>query len=209
MKHVLLIINIATFTISLFTMEIEILDHKKKIPKQSKNVIKQQRINIINDLPAHNIFLPPEVNLKIDISDGARIEIFYNTPYNPDQSTISLAPQQNIKFAPRLNNTLQEHTRLGMNNKGDGALIQLYVHAALNIEDRLIKLYIGKYSSIKFGDTISFKLEPYKNVIGMYHNAQKLKEIKYVHVVETIGCPKDTKKRNEEPLLWILSSPKK
>lgn len=169
----------------------------------------QPHITIINELPKN---LAPKTH--IDVSDGERIDIQQNTPYIPDSSTVSVLPQEGIRFNPRANTTLSEYKRLGMNNAGTGALLKLYIHAAA--QEQLFKLYVSNNSEIKFGDTIRVKLDPLNNMLVIHDNNENkiLKKMRYSHIVETLGEPDYdawpyTPVDQQDPLLLVLCNAQK
>ena len=167
----------------------------------NSNTDNQSHITIINQL-GNNNNLP---NNQIDISDENRTDFYTNQPYIKDSSAVSIFPGEGVVFAPYKNSTLAEHKRLGMNNAGNAALIKICVHAA--IKDSLMHLYIGEHSKIKFGDTISFDLQP-DGHIKMKHNAKKLETMETHRITKIIGYPKNREKADKEPLLLILANSK-
>jgi hypothetical protein len=191
MKHLILITTIIVSISSIVAMEPQ--TPKPRIKNNDYNTYSKPYIIIINQLPADKNYVPSS---RIDISDEIRIDYQHNTPCIPDKSTIQLNPNEGVRFSPHTYKTLPENERLGMNDAGDSALINMYVHAA--VRNQLMKIYIGKYSPIQFGDTIHIFAVPCENgTIIIKHNDNKkaLKKIETVYVVETLGYPK---KKSEE-----------
>jgi hypothetical protein len=191
MKHLILISTSIVSISSMVAMEPQ--TPKLRMRNNDYNTLYKPYIIIINQLPADKNYVP---NSRIDISDEIRIDYQNNKPWAPDKSTIQLNPNEGIRFAPHTYKTLPENERLGMNDAGDSAHINMYVHAA--VRNQLMKIYIGKYSPIQFGDTIRISAAPCEDdTIIIKHNDNKkpLKKIETIYVVETLGYPK---KKSEE-----------
>ncbi|HTM05761.1 MAG TPA: hypothetical protein VL201_00815, partial [Patescibacteria group bacterium] len=97
-----------------------------------------------------------------------------------------------------------ECTRLGMSDDNKTALISIYVTGAIKTKDRMFKLFIGKNTPIKFGDTITFSHKEPNDYILMSHNGIELRKMPFQHIVKTYGRPNDY---YNEGLLMVLSNP--
>jgi hypothetical protein len=142
-----------------------------EIRNRNLDTLEKPHITIINQLPDNPQFL----STRIDISDQTKINQYNKQSYISDDSTITIYSNRGVKFSPRTYKTLPEYERLGMNNAGDTALINIYVHTAINYP--LMQLLIGKGSKVQFGDTITFTAKPNGTII-LNHKNKKLKTIK-------------------------------
>lgn len=124
------------------------------IRNRNLNSLEKPHVTIINKLSNTNSYF---LNTRIDISDKTKINT--HSQYKPDDSTIMIHPDQDVRFSLRKNKTLEpEHNRLGMNDAEDAALISIYIYGAHN--NPLHHLVIGKGSLIPFGDTITITANP-------------------------------------------------
>lgn len=199
MKNILLIAIIIATTNSLFSMEIVPKVHMRDRDLDTCN---QPFITIINELPTEDTHLSHK---KIYVTDNIRNISYQNKSYSSDPSYLGIKPGHGLRFSPCTNTQVAEYTRLGMNDQNNAALIQFYIPAA--IKNRLLQLYIGEHSTIKFNDTIRFKLES-DGTITLNHNNKRLKTIKTQCITKIIGAPKDSNTRNLEPLLLVFSNEK-
>lgn len=146
------------------------------------DTLQRPYITIINELPENN---PHFSTTRIDISDCADIKKYIHNPYISDDSTKALYAQKGIRFSFQTHKTINEYERLGLNNRGDIALIACYVHGSQ--KNSLKYLFIGKGLPIQFGDTITFTTK--QNTIIIIHNNKELPQIEGKDTPDVFGLP--------------------
>jgi hypothetical protein len=155
MKCHLLITGVMILTTSLGAMETQEIPHIILINKIPKNIEIEEGVYI---------------NPCIDIAYTGRLNNFHNQPYKKERDTYSLLSNTKIIITPPTDTTKPEYERLGMNNAKTAALIQLYIHAAINPEHKVLKLFFGNNKQIKPGDSITFNYTRKNDSITMKHN---------------------------------------
>jgi hypothetical protein len=190
MKHYLILIaTITTTTIS--AMNEKQQPNTSEFFRFSNDASSSNKcITIYNLLPKDH---PNIHDTRIEISDLKRIEIYNSESYKSDKSTWTLYGNEKVRFSPDKHKKGNDWERLGINNAGDGALINIYVHAA--VKNKLMQLYFGKYSKVQFGDSIYFKPNKYANdTIILEHKDLILTEIVIEEPTKLIGLPDNTRR---------------
>jgi hypothetical protein len=188
MKYLIISIHIIVISSSLVAME-------ENQPKQENYIIIKNQINDKNS--------PKQLSSDIYISDEVRQDILWGSKDISLSSTaIKLPAGKSVQFAPSTRQGF-ECTRLGMNDNNSAALIAIYVTGAIKTKDRIVKLFIGNNSPIKFKDTITFSHKEPDDYIIMSHNNQPLRKMPFQHIVETYGKPENY---HNEGLLMVVSN---